>query len=194
MNDSAHFETVFTTFPLLHFGMIVAALSYITFAVMMNFIKRSQFLKKVLDGKYDLPGNDDNEEEVWKKEPFLSFIKWDRKRCIIQSIISAVFFVLIIASFIYYLFEVGTKKDLYLFVFAFSLLASCHNLIKSIHAMIDAKKMNKDIKENISADLFNSHFTKFIKAEGIYLYCSLLFDIACIIVFGWMLYSEFVGK
>ncbi|WP_407238531.1 hypothetical protein [Escherichia coli] len=63
-------KTVFTTFPLLHFGMIVAALSYITFAVMMNFIKRSQFLKKVLDGKYDLPGNDDNEEEVWKKEPF----------------------------------------------------------------------------------------------------------------------------
>lgn len=28
MNDNAHFETVFTTFPLLHFGMIVAALSY----------------------------------------------------------------------------------------------------------------------------------------------------------------------
>lgn len=55
MNDNAHFETVFTTFPLLHFGMIVAALSYITFAVMMNFIKRSQFLKKVLDGKYDSP-------------------------------------------------------------------------------------------------------------------------------------------
>ncbi|EOQ1822406.1 hypothetical protein AP154_RS14100 [Escherichia coli] len=161
---------------------------------MMNFIKRSQFLKKVLDGKYDLPGNDDNEEEVWKKEPFLSFIKWDRKRCIIQSIVSAVFFVLIIASFIYYLLEVGTKKDLYLFVFTFSLLASFHNLIKSIHAMIDAKKMNKDLKENISADLFNSHFTKFIKAEGIYLYCSLFFDIACIIVIGWLLYSEFVGK
>ena len=192
MNDNAHFETVFTTFPLLHFGMIIAALSYITFAVMMNFIKRSQFLKKVLDGKYDLPGNDDNEEEVWKKEPFLSFIKWDKKRCIIQSIVSAVFFVLIIASFIYYLFEVGTKKDLYLFVFTFSLLASCHNLIKSIHGMIDAKKMNKDLKDNISADLFNSHFTKIIKAEGIYLYCSLFFDIACIIVFGWMLYSEFV--
>ncbi|MDD8788002.1 hypothetical protein LAY10_21275 [Escherichia coli] len=34
MNDNAHFETVFTTFPLLHFGMIVAALSYIIFAVM----------------------------------------------------------------------------------------------------------------------------------------------------------------
>ncbi len=193
MNDNAHFETVFTTFPLLHFGMIVAALSYITFAVMMNFIKRSQFLKKVLDGNM-IYRNDDNEEEVWKKEPFLSFIKWDRKRCIIQSIVSAVFFVLIIASFIYYLLEVGTKKDLYLFVFTFSLLASFHNLIKSIHAMIDAKKMNKDLKENISADLFNSHFTKFIKAEGIYLYCSLFFDIACIIVIGWLLYSEFVGK
>ena len=54
--------------------------------------------------------------------------------------------------------------------------------------------MNKDLKENISADLFNSHFTKFIKAEGIYLYCSLFFDIACIIVIGWLLYSEFVGK
>lgn len=88
----------------------------------------------------------------------------------------------------------GTKKDLYLFVFTFSLLASFHNLIKSIHAMIDAKKMNKDLKENISADLFNSHFTKFIKAEGIYLYCFLFFDIACIIVIGWLLYSEFVGK
>lgn len=192
MNDYAHFETVFSTFPLFYFAMVVAGLSYITFAVMMNLIKRSQFLKKVLDGKYDLPENGDNEEEVWKKEPFLSFIKWDRKRCIIQSIVSAVFFVLIIASFIYYLLEVGTKKDLYLFVFTFSLLASCHNLIKSIQAMIDAKKMNKDLKENISADLFNSHFTKMIKAEGIYLYCSLLFDIACIIVFGWMLYSEFV--
>ncbi|EAA4229986.1 hypothetical protein KZD03_21005 [Escherichia coli] len=192
MNDNAHFETVFSTFPLFYFAMVVAGLSYITFAVMMNLIKRSQFLKKVLDGKYDLPENGDNEEEVWKKEPFLSFIKWDRKRCIIQSIVSAVFFVLIIASFIYYLLEVGTKKDLYLFVFTFSLLASCHNLIKSIQAMIDAKKMNKDLKENISADLFNSHFTKMIKAEGIYLYCSLLFDIACIIVFGWMLYSEFV--
>ncbi|BBP41292.1 hypothetical protein VEGS19_45650 (plasmid) [Escherichia coli] len=81
-----------------------------------------------------------------------------------------------------------------MFVFTFSLLASFHNLIKSIHAMIDAKKMNKDLKENISADLFNSHFTKFIKAEGIYLYCSLFFDIACIIVIGWLLYSEFVGK
>ncbi|EGO1652607.1 hypothetical protein ITO44_004559 [Salmonella enterica] len=192
MNDNAHFETVFSTFPLFYFAMVVAGLSYITFAVMMNLIKRSQFLKKVLDGKYDLPENGDNEEEVWKKEPFLSFIKWDRKRCIIQSIVSAVFFVLIIASFIYYLLEVGTKKDLYLFVFTFSLLASCHNLIKSIQAMIDAKKMNKDLKENISADLFNSHFTKMTKAEGIYLYCSLLFDIACIIVFGWMLYSEFV--
>lgn len=192
MNDNAHFETVFSTFPLFYFAMVVAGLSYITFAVMMNLIKRSQFLKKVLDGKYDLPENGDNEEEVWKKAPFLSFIKWDRKRCIIQSIVSAVFFVLIIASFIYYLLEVGTKKDLYLFVFTFSLLASCHNLIKSIQAMIDAKKMNKDLKENISADLFNSHFTKMIKAEGIYLYCSLLFDIACIIVFGWMLYSEFV--
>ncbi len=192
MNDNAHFETVFSTFPLFYFAMVVAGLSYITFSVMMNLIKRSQFLKKVLDGKYDLPENGDNEEEVWKKEPFLSFIKWDRKRCIIQSIVSAVFFVLIIASFIYYLLEVGTKKDLYLFVFTFSLLASCHNLIKSIQAMIDAKKMNKDLKENISADLFNSHFTKMIKAEGIYLYCSLLFDIACIIVFGWMLYSEFV--
>ena len=192
MNDNAHFETVFSTFPLFYFAMVVAGLSYITFAVMMNLIKRSQFLKKVLDGKYDLPENGDNEEEVWKKEPFLSFIKWDRKRCIIQSIVSAVFFVLIIASFIYYLLEVGTKKDLYLFVFTFSLLASCDNLIKSIQAMIDAKKMNKDLKENISADLFNSHFTKMIKAEGIYLYCSLLFDIACIIVFGWMLYSEFV--
>ncbi|HGX0174650.1 TPA: hypothetical protein ACNRVT_003986 [Escherichia coli] len=192
MNDNAHFETVFSTFPLFYFAMVVAGLSYITFAVMMNLIKRSQFLKKVLEGKYDLPENGDNEEEVWKKEPFLSFIKWDRKRCIIQSIVSAVFFVLIIASFIYYLLEVGTKKDLYLFVFTFSLLASCHNLIKSIQAMIDAKKMNKDLKENISADLFNSHFTKMIKAEGIYLYCSLLFYIACIIVFGWMLYSEFV--
>ncbi|EIB4381601.1 hypothetical protein K8X85_004806, partial [Salmonella enterica] len=159
MNDNAHFETVFSTFPLFYFAMVVAGLSYITFAVMMNLIKRSQFLKKVLDGKYDLPENGDNEEEVWKKEPFLSFIKWDRKRCIIQSIVSAVFFVLIIASFIYYLLEVGTKKDLYLFVFTFSLLASCHNLIKSIQAMIDAKKMNKDLKENISADLFNSHFT-----------------------------------
>ena len=145
MNDNAHFETVFSTFPLFYFAMVVAGLSYITFAVMMNLIKRYQFLKKVLDGKYDLPENGDNEEEVWKKEPFLSFIKWDRKRCIIQSIVSAVFFVLIIASFIYYLLEVGTKKDLYLFVFTFSLLASFHNLIKSIHAMIDAKKMNKAI-------------------------------------------------
>ncbi|EBY0338074.1 hypothetical protein NQ120_27475 [Klebsiella pneumoniae] len=192
MNNIENFDTVFTTFPLFYIGMIVAGLSYITFAVMMNFIKRGQFLKKVLEGKYDLPGNDDNELEVWKKEPFLSAVKWDRKHCIIQSIVSAIFFVLIIALFIYYQVEVGTKKDLYLFVFTFSLLASCHNLVKSIDAMIDAKKMNKDIKENISADLFNSHFTKIIKAEGIYLYCSLLFDIACIIVFGWMLYSEFV--
>ncbi|EIN2771734.1 hypothetical protein LOP64_003813 [Escherichia coli] len=192
MNNIENFDTVFTTFPLFYIGMIVAGLSYITFAVMMNFIKRGQFLKKVLEGKYDLPGNDDNELEVWKKEPFLSSVKWDRKHCIIQSIVSAIFFVLIIALFIYYQVEVGTKKDLYLFVFTFSLLASCHNLVKSIDAMIDAKKMNKDIKENISADLFNSHFTKIIKAEGIYLYCSLLFDIACIIVFGWMLYSEFV--
>ncbi|EBD9522948.1 hypothetical protein JYO01_004112 [Salmonella enterica subsp. enterica serovar Typhimurium] len=192
MNDNAHFETVFSTFPLFYFAMVVAGLSYITFAVMMNLIKRGQFLKKVLEGKYDLPGNDDNELEVWKKEPFLSSVKLDRKHCIIQSIVSAIFFVLIIALFIYYQVEVGTKKDLYLFVFTFSLLASCHNLVKSIDAMIDAKKMNKDIKENISADLFNSHFTKIIKAEGIYLYCSLLFDIACIIVFGWMLYSEFV--
>ncbi|EIB3134060.1 hypothetical protein [Enterobacter ludwigii] len=192
MNDNAHFETVFSTFPLFYFAMVVAGLSYITFAVMMNLIKRGQFLKKVLEGKYDLPGNDDNELEVWKKEPFLSSVKLDRKHCIIQSIVSAIFFVLIIALFIYYQVEVGTKKDLYLFVFTFSLLASCHNLVKSIDAMIDAKKMNKDIKENISADLFNSHFTKIIKAEGIYLYCSLLFDIACIIVFGLMLYSEFV--
>lgn len=192
MNDNAHFETVFSTFPLFYFAMVVAGLSYITFAVMMNLIKRGQFLTKVLEGKYDLPGNDDNELEVWKKEPFLSSVKLDRKHCIIQSIVSAIFFVLIIALFIYYQVEVGTKKDLYLFVFTFSLLASCHNLVKSIDAMIDAKKMNKDIKENISADLFNSHFTKIIKAEGIYLYCSLLFDIACIIVFGWMLYSEFV--
>ncbi|ELD9718284.1 hypothetical protein RLW13_004127 [Escherichia coli] len=192
MNDNAHFETVFSTFPLFYFAMVVAGLSYITFAVMMNLINRGQFLKKVLEGKYDLPGNDDNELEVWKKEPFLSSVKLDRKHCIIQSIVSAIFFVLIIALFIYYQVEVGTKKDLYLFVFTFSLLASCHNLVKSIDAMIDAKKMNKDIKENISADLFNSHFTKIIKAEGIYLYCSLLFDIACIIVFGWMLYSEFV--
>ncbi|MCX1627574.1 hypothetical protein JDU85_22850 [Escherichia coli] len=192
MNNIENFDTVFTTFPLFYIGMIVAGLSYITFAVMMNFLKRGQFLKKVLEGKYDLPGNDDNELEVWRKEPFLSSVKWDRKHCIIQSIVSAIFFVLIIALFIYYQVEVGTKKDLYLFVFTFSLLASCHNLVKSIDAMIDAKKMNKDIKENISADLFNSHFTKIIKAEGIYLYCSLLFDIACIIVFGWMLYSEFV--
>lgn len=192
MNNIENFDTVFTTFLLFYIGMIVAGLSYITFAVMMNFIKRGQFLKKVLEGKYDLPGNDDNELEVWKKEPFLSSVKLDRKHCIIQSIVSAIFFVLIIALFIYYQVEVGTKKDLYLFVFTFSLLASCHNLVKSIDAMIDAKKMNKDIKENISADLFNSHFTKIIKAEGIYLYCSLLFDIACIIVFGWMLYSEFV--
>ncbi|EAS4317519.1 hypothetical protein D7A60_06955, partial [Salmonella enterica] len=158
MNDNAHFETVFSTFPLFYFAMVVAGLSYITFAVMMNLIKRGQFLKKVLEGKYDLPGNDDNELEVWKKEPFLSSVKLDRKHCIIQSIVSAIFFVLIIALFIYYQVEVGTKKDLYLFVFTFSLLASCHNLVKSIDAMIDAKKMNKDIKENISADLFNSHF------------------------------------
>lgn len=192
MNNIENFDTVFTTFPFFYIGMIVAGFSYITFAVMMNFIKRGQFLKKVLEGKYDLPGNDDNELEIWKKEPFLSSVKLDRKHCIIQSIVSAIFFVLIIALFIYYQVEVGTKKDLYLFVFTFSLLASCHNLVKSIDAMIDAKKMNKDIKENISADLFNSHFTKIIKAEGIYLYCSLLFDIACIIVFGWMLYSEFV--
>ncbi|END9778765.1 hypothetical protein ABMH36_003579 [Escherichia coli] len=192
MNNIENFDTVFTTFPFFYIGMIVAGFSYITFAVMMNFIKRGQFLKKVLEGKYDLPGNDDNELEVWKKEPFLSSVKWDRKHCIIQSIVSAIFFVLSIALFIYYQVEVGTKKDLYLFVFTFSLLASCHNLVKSIDAMIDAKKMNKDIKENISADLFNSHFTKIIKAEGVYLYCSLLFDIACIIVFGWMLYSEFV--
>jgi len=192
MNNIENFDTVFTTFPLFYIGMIVAGLSYIIFAVMMNFIKRGHFLKKVLEGKYDLPGNDDNELEVWKKEPFLSSVKWDRKHCITQSIVSAIFFVLIIALFIYYQVEVGTKKDLYLFVFTFSLLASFHNLVKSIDAMIDAKKMNKDIKENISADLFNSHFTKIIKAEGIYLYCSLLFDIACIIVFGWMLYSEFV--
>ncbi len=68
-----------------HFGMIVAALSYIAFAVMMNFIKRSQFLKKVLDGKYDLPGNDDNEEEVWKEEPFLSFIKMGQKTHALSS-------------------------------------------------------------------------------------------------------------
>lgn len=87
MNDNAHFETVFSTFPLFYFAMVVAGLSYITFAVMMNLIKRYQFLKKVLDGKYDLPENGDNEEEVWKKESFLSFIKWDRKRCIIQSTI-----------------------------------------------------------------------------------------------------------
>ncbi|EKL4456582.1 hypothetical protein PRJ70_004467 [Salmonella enterica] len=192
MNNIENFDTVFTTFPFFYIGMIVAGFSYITFAVMMNFIKRGQFLKKVLEGKYDLPGNDDNELEVWKKEPFLSSVKWDRKHCIIQSIVSAIFFVLSIALFIYYQVEVGTKKDLYLFVFTFSLLASCHNLAKSIDAMIDAKKMNKDIKNNISADLFNSHFTKIIKAEGVYLYCSLLFDIACIIVFGWMLYSEFV--
>ena len=88
----------------------------------------------------------------------------------------------------------GTKKDLYLFVFTFSLLASFHNLIKSIHAMIDAKKMNKDLKVNISADLFNSHFTKFIKAEGIYLYCSLFFDIACIIVIGWCCIQNLSGN
>lgn len=76
------------------------------------------------------------------------------------------------------------------------LVAPCSILIanKVNDAMIDAKKMNKDLKENISADLFNSHFTKFIKAEGIYLYCSLFFDIACIIVIGWLLYPEFVGK
>ncbi|EGG7967325.1 undecaprenyl-diphosphate phosphatase, partial [Salmonella enterica] len=85
MNNIENFDTVFTTFPLFYIGMIVAGLSYITFAVMMNFIKRGQFLKKVLEGKYDLPGNDDNELEVWKKEPFLSSVKLDRKHCIIQS-------------------------------------------------------------------------------------------------------------
>lgn len=192
MNDNAHFETVFSIFPLLYFSMIVAGLSYITFALMMNFIKRGQFLKKILDGKYELSGKDDDELDIWQNETILSFAKFDRKRCIIQSIISAVFFVLIIALFVYYQIEVGTKKELYLFIFTFSLLASCHNLIKSIQLMIDAKKMNKDLKENISADLFNSHFTKFIKAEGVYLYCSLFFDIACIVVIGGMLYLELV--
>ncbi|EPH0807291.1 hypothetical protein LJE20_003359, partial [Escherichia coli] len=82
--------------------------------------------------------------------------------------------------------------DLFMFVFTFSLVASCHNLIKSISGMVDAKKMNSEIKDNISTELFNSHFTKIIKAEGVYLYFSIFFDIACIIVFGWMLYSEFV--
>ncbi|HDZ7103006.1 hypothetical protein ACI6RC_27935 [Klebsiella pneumoniae] len=192
MNDNAHFETVFSIFPLLYFSMIVAGLSYITFALMMNFIKRGQFLKKILDGKYDLSGKDDDELDIWQNETILSFAKFDRKRCIIQSIISAVFFVLIIALFVYYQIEVGTKKELYLFIFTFSLLASCNNLVNSIHAMIDAKKTNKDLKENISASLFNSHFTKIIKAEGVYLYCSLFFDIACIVVIGGMLYLELV--
>ncbi|MCM2803764.1 hypothetical protein [Escherichia coli] len=192
MNDNAHFETVFSIFPLLYFSMIVAGLSYITFALMMNFIKRGQFLKKILDGKYELSGKDDDELDIWQNETILSFAKFDRKRCIIQSIISAVFFVLIIALFVYYQIEVGTKKELYLFIFTFSLLASCNNLVNSIHAMIDAKKTNKDLKENISASLFNSHFTKIIKAEGVYLYCSLFFDIACIVVIGGMLYLELV--
>lgn len=44
MNDNAHFETVFSTFPLFYFAMVVAGLSYITFAVMMNLIKRSRGL------------------------------------------------------------------------------------------------------------------------------------------------------
>ncbi|EJB9657985.1 hypothetical protein MXI02_002070 [Salmonella enterica] len=36
MNNIENFDTVFTTFPLFYIGMIVAGLSYITFAVMMN--------------------------------------------------------------------------------------------------------------------------------------------------------------
>ncbi|HDR8798876.1 TPA: hypothetical protein QDA34_004808 [Escherichia coli] len=194
MNDNAQFETVFTTFPVLHFGIIVAAVSYITFAIMKHFIKRGKFLNKVLDGKYDLPGKGDDELEVLKKEPFLSFIKSDKKNCFIQSIVAAIFFILNIAFFVYYQVEVGTKTDFYQFVFTFVLLMTCNNLINLIRGMIDAKKVNKGIKENISADLFNLHFTKIIKAESIYFYSSLLFNISCVIFFGWMLYSEFVGK
>ncbi|WP_407214891.1 hypothetical protein [Enterobacter kobei] len=85
MNDNAHFETVFTTFPLLHFGMIVAALSYITFAVMMNFIKRSQFLKEVLDGKSMIYAKMMIMKKRSGRRDIFKFYKWDRKRCIIQS-------------------------------------------------------------------------------------------------------------
>ncbi|EER2167852.1 hypothetical protein GAJ78_003679 [Escherichia coli] len=195
MKQDLPFETVFTAYPLLNIAVLVGGISYITFAVMMHFFQRSRFLKKVLDGKYDLPEDTDKElqeSQIWKKEPFAHFIIWDRKRCIIQSVISAFFFVSLIGIFIYYLTDLGTKKDLFMFVFTFSLVASCHNLIKSISGIIDAKKMNSEIKNNISTELFNSHFTKIIKAEGVYLYFSIFFDIACIIVFGWMLYSEFV--
>ncbi|EPK2192751.1 hypothetical protein I9W88_003665, partial [Escherichia coli] len=95
MKQDLPFETVFTAFPLLNIAVLVGGISYITFAVMLHFFQRSRFLKKVLDGKYDLPDDTDKElqeSQIWKKEPFSHFIVWDRKRCIIQSVISAFFF------------------------------------------------------------------------------------------------------
>ncbi len=62
--------------------------------------------------------------------------------------------------------------------------------------MIDAKKKNKDLKENISADLFNSHFTKNLLKQKVFIYTVLYFLILHVIVGYWvaLLYSEFVGK
>ncbi|MFP1883492.1 hypothetical protein ACLEDP_16535 [Lonsdalea quercina] len=190
MKQDLPFDTVFTAFPLLNIAVLVGSMSYITFALMLTFFKRSRFLKKVLDGKITIK----NYENYLSDESYAHFLIWARKRCIIQSVISAIFFVSSIGIFINFLTDIGTKADLYMFVFAFLLVASCHNLIKSIFAIIDAKKMNAEIKDNLSSDFFISHFSKIIKAEGVYFYFSIFFDIACIIIFGWTLYTELVLK
>ncbi|WNL75355.1 hypothetical protein RNP36_25290 (plasmid) [Escherichia coli] len=157
MNKDLPFDTIFTAYPLLNISVLVGVISYIGFAVMVYFFHRSQLLKEVLDGKYDI---EQMGLQTWTKEPVSQFIKWDRKRCFIQSVISAVFLVAVIGIFIYYLMELGTSKDVYMFVFTFSLLISCQNLIKSV--------INK--------------------TGGFYSYLSIIFDIACIVGFGWILY------
>lgn len=191
MNQNAHFETVFSTFPLFYIGVLTAAVSYITFVIMMRFIKRCRLLKEVLDGKYDNTDKDQEEDDVFMKEPFLSFMKNDRKYSLIQAAIFSAFFLSFIGIFVYYLIEVGSAKDFNMFVFTFSLMAAVHNFINSINKIVDAKRTNYELQQKIRPEMY-SQFKGILKKEAIYLYASLVFDVFCIAVVGWFLYKEFV--
>ncbi|HDT3329591.1 TPA: hypothetical protein QHM91_001884 [Escherichia coli] len=185
MKQDNQFESVFTvgTFGA-DFGTLLpialGGVLYIMIAFLQHHFDRAKYLRNVLNGNIQADVNLDGADAY--------LLKLLRQKHLALGWLTLVFAVAFAILSVYYVVNIANAQHLSLMMTAFLLAFCIHRTFIMFFLLFSARNENRELEENISANLYNTVFLKLIKTEGIVLTLNILIPFIGMIGFAWLLF------
>jgi hypothetical protein len=175
-------------------SMLIGVMLFIFFSIARHHYDRARFIKKLMNGDFDLPGDAGKENTEWKDSKIAMMLQVDRQKNLRLSVLSTLFVVAIIGLAFYYVSSVVNKYAYPVIISTYVSLTCCYGIYSALTSHFKSKKENENIKGNVSPELYYSFFKRLNSTES----RTLKFMIACnsvgLLAFGLLLYRIYINS